>query len=101
MKYYESTFDEYINSVTKINIHDELETTIKSFPDNIYNFENLIIYGPAGTGKYSQCLQIIKKYNPPYDKSGYYIYFPKKPNDLTSIETIRFYILINNFYKDN
>lgn len=46
-------------------------------------------------------LQIIKKYNPPYDKSGYYIYFPKKPNDLTSIETIRFYILINNFYKDN
>ena len=71
MKYYESTFDEYINSITKINIHDELETTIKSFPDNIYNFENLIIYGPVGTGKYSQCLQIIKKYSPTnlkYDK---------------------------------
>jgi len=71
MKYYETTYDEYITSVINFNIHSDIQPIINSFPKNIYNFENLIIYGPPGTGKYSQSLQIIKKYSPSnlkYDK---------------------------------
>ena len=70
MKYYETSFDEYINSIDKFNIHNT-QPIIKTFPKHISNFENLIIYGPSGIGKYSQCLQIIKNYsysNLKYDK---------------------------------
>ena len=54
MKYYESSFDDYIQSVEKHNIHPELYQTFAKFPDNIYHIENSIIYGPSGIGKYSQ-----------------------------------------------
>ena len=30
---------------------------------NLQELSNLIIYGPSGTGKYSQCLNFIKKYS--------------------------------------
>ena len=71
MKYYESNFEEYTQSIEKYNIHPELEPIIQSLPENINHFQNLIIYGPSGTGKYSQALQIIQKYSPShlkYDK---------------------------------
>jgi hypothetical protein len=71
MKYYESSFDDYIQSVEKHNIHPELYQTFAKFPDNIYHIENSIIYGPSGIGKYSQALNILKKYSPSkmkYDK---------------------------------
>tara|TARA_B110000879_G_scaffold209728_1_gene298125 strand:- start:2205 stop:3296 length:1092 start_codon:yes stop_codon:yes gene_type:complete len=63
MKYYESSFDDYIQSVEKHNIHPELYQTIAKFPDNIYHMENSIIYGPSGIGKYSQALNILKRYS--------------------------------------
>jgi hypothetical protein len=63
MKYYETYFEEYINSVEKYNLHPELISIADSLPKNINKLENLIIYGPSGTGKYSQVLKIIKKYS--------------------------------------
>ena len=63
MKYYETTFVEYIQSVEKHNIHPELFQIISKFPKSIYNFENTIIYGPPGVGKYSQMLNMIKQYS--------------------------------------
>ena len=42
----------------------------KTMP-NINNMGNLILYGPSGSGKYSQSLRLIKKYSPSelkYDK---------------------------------
>jgi hypothetical protein len=71
MKYYESHYDEYINSVERYNIHPELIDTINHFPSKNSDLNNCIFYGPTGSGKYSQVLKIIKKYSPSelkYDK---------------------------------
>ena len=64
MKFYESHFDEYIKSVEKFNIHKELVPIFEKFPKNIHDFENLIVYGKPGIGKYSQILYLLKKYSP-------------------------------------
>jgi hypothetical protein len=63
MKYYESTFDDYISSVEKNNLHPELLEKYKGLPDKISKLDNLIIYGPSGVGKYSQVLYLLKKYS--------------------------------------
>uniref|UniRef100_A0A6C0DKU9 Uncharacterized protein n=1 Tax=viral metagenome TaxID=1070528 RepID=A0A6C0DKU9_9ZZZZ len=63
MKFYETSYEEYINSVEKYNLHKELIPICNSFPKMINKLENLIIYGPSGAGKYSQVLNIIKKYS--------------------------------------
>jgi hypothetical protein len=71
MKYYETHYDEYINSVEKYNIHPELIDMINHFPSKNSELNNCIFYGPIGSGKYSQVLKIIKKYSPSdlkYDK---------------------------------
>lgn len=61
MKYYETTFDEYVSSCEKNNLHEELNIQLS---DKIENVENLIFYGPSGIGKYTQVLKHIKKYSP-------------------------------------
>ena len=71
MKFYESHYEEYLYSVKKYNIHDEINTFIKQLPDKSDEMGNLIVYGPSGVGKYSQVLHILKKYsssNFKYDK---------------------------------
>jgi hypothetical protein len=71
MKYYETHFEEYVSSVENLNIHPELNKIIDKFPKNIDELENLIIYGPPGSGKYSQVLNLLRKYSPSelkYDK---------------------------------
>lgn len=71
MKYYESTFDEYIQSIKQVNLHPELDALYNNMPAYIDDIENLILYGAPGIGKYSQCLHILKKYSPSglkYDK---------------------------------
>jgi len=64
MKYYETTLDEYVTSVEKYNLHPELQPIFHSYPKRINQFENLIIYGPPGAGKYSQALHLLKRYSP-------------------------------------
>ena len=64
MKFCETHFDEYIKSVEKYNIHKELLPIYDKFPKSIHDFENLIIYGAPGIGKYSQILYLLKKYSP-------------------------------------
>jgi len=71
MKYYETHYEDYISSLERVNIHPELNTVLESFPRNVNQFENLIVYGPPGIGKYSQVLKLLKKYSPSdlkYDK---------------------------------
>lgn len=71
MKYYESHYEEYINSREKYNMHPELRETVNAFPQKVNQLENVIIYGPPGSGKYTQTLSIIKQYSPSdlkYDK---------------------------------
>ncbi len=64
MKFYETHFEEYIVENNRINLHPKLETIYEKFPSTLYEFKNLIFYGPSGTGKYSQMLKSIKKYSP-------------------------------------
>ena len=64
MKFYETTFEEYLHAHKELNIHPELNKITKMLPEDIYKFENTIIYGPPGIGKYTQILSILKKYSP-------------------------------------
>ena len=63
MKYYETSFDEYILSKKHYNIHEDCDHIIKSLPKNIKNMPHIILYGPCGSGKYTQSLSIIQKYS--------------------------------------
>jgi len=83
MKFLETHFEEYTNSVTKYNLHPKLEKYYEKLPNKIDDLCNLIFYGPNGVGKYSQALHVIKKYSPTelkyekkltivYDKKQYY-----------------------------
>lgn len=64
MKFYETNFEDYIYSVEKQNIHKELIPIIGQFPKQIEQFDNMIVYGPSGVGKYSQMLAFLKQYSP-------------------------------------
>ena len=71
MKYYETLFDDYIQSNQRYNIHPELSPIINKLPNKINDLDNIILHGPGGSGKYSQMLNIIYKYSPSklkYDK---------------------------------
>ena len=64
MKYYETHFEEYMVEVERENLHPKLEKIYNQFPKSIGNFKNVIFFGPAGVGKYSQMLKSIQKYSP-------------------------------------
>jgi hypothetical protein len=62
MKFYETTAEEYIGSKDIINLHPEWSPEL--FPKTLRTFANMIVYGPSGSGKYSQVLSILKQYSP-------------------------------------
>jgi hypothetical protein len=77
MKFYETHYEEYLKSVEEYDIHPEIGEkteigenkmigykTNSNNPTKINKFNNLILYGAQGIGKYSQALKIIKKYSP-------------------------------------
>lgn len=65
MKFLEFTFDDYLTTIENDGtLHPQLQKVFKAFPDTIDNFRNIIIYGPKGSGKYSQALYSICKYSP-------------------------------------
>lgn len=83
MKFLETTFEEYILSKDKVNLHPKLEKIFQSLPANINDLKNIILYGPPGVGKYTQGLRIVEKYSPSklkyekkliieYNKNTYY-----------------------------
>ena len=92
MKYYETSYDEYLTSYEKYNLHPELDTIKKVFPKNINDFKNIIVYGAPGVGKYTQVLSILHPYSPTklkYDKKIYITYekHEKKSKTTASIIT--------------
>ena len=71
MKYYETHYEDYINSIERYNLHPEMNKIYNRLPCRLSQFENMIIYGATGIGKYSQVLYLLKKYSPSelkYDK---------------------------------
>ena len=74
MKYYETSYDEYLSSYEKYNLHPELDQIKNAFPKNITDFKNIIVYGASGVGKYTQVLSILHPYSPTrlkYEKKIY------------------------------
>jgi ABC-type dipeptide/oligopeptide/nickel transport system ATPase component len=63
MKLIQNNFKDYINELNTYNIHKKHKKIIDNLPNNIKDFNNLIVYGPSGIGKYSQVLKIISKYS--------------------------------------
>jgi hypothetical protein len=68
MKFLETHYEDYVNSVSRYNLHPKLEKYVSRFPSSLNRFRNIIIYGTNGIGKYSQMLNIIKKYSPSHLK---------------------------------
>ena len=64
MKFLESAFEEYVNSSKKENLHLDIKKLFDKYPDNINNINNMIFYGPPGSGKYTQALSFLSKYSP-------------------------------------
>jgi len=56
-----------IDNIIKQSFSDYIKVaetdTVNRLPDSLENLPNLIIYGPSGTGKYTNSLNIIKKYS--------------------------------------
>jgi hypothetical protein len=68
MKFYETQYDEYITSLEKYNIHQvKAESTA---------FQNKIVYGPPGVGKYSQALHLLNTYHHLLEKTP--LHYEKK-----------------------
>jgi len=61
MKFYETTFEEYIQYVKRYNMHTDFPNQGE---ESILEFENKIVYGPPGIGKYSQVLYMLRKHSP-------------------------------------
>jgi hypothetical protein len=91
MKYYETSYDEYLSSYEKYNLHPELDYIKKELPKNINDFKNIIIYGAPGVGKYTQALSILCQYSPTklkYDKKIYITYEKQEKKSKTASSII-------------
>jgi hypothetical protein len=71
MKFYETHYEDYLQSLQHFNFHPELTHHFSKFPQQLSALSNLIFYGPPGVGKYTQLLNAIHRYSPSglsYDK---------------------------------
>jgi hypothetical protein len=66
MKYYETIFEEYLQSVQKCDFHPEITPLLQTIPAH----KDVIFYGPSGIGKYSQVLKYLQPLSP--SKLKYY-----------------------------
>ena len=57
-------FLEYINNYNNNNINKKYNDFFNSLDYSLNNITNLILYGPPGSGKYTNALKIIEKYSP-------------------------------------
>ena len=66
MSIYDVHFEQYLKAHDKKNLHPKLKNVVKSMPETIDKLNNLVLFGPPGVGKYTQALNIVRKYS----KSG-------------------------------
>lgn len=65
MKFFETHFDEYLQSALHQNLHPKLtKGYFARFPKKVPSLCNLILFGPVGVGKYTQMLVAIQRYSP-------------------------------------
>lgn len=71
MKFYDTHYEEYLQSEAAYPLHPKLAAVYCKFPEKLCDIKNLIFYGPKGVGKYTQMLKAISRYSPSglkYDK---------------------------------
>ena len=84
MKYYDTKFEDYLQSYNRFSLNNKLKDIYDKFPSDINDMQNLIFYGPEGVGKYTQSLAAISRYSPSnlnyekkictiHNKQNYYI----------------------------
>ena len=64
IKFKETTFAEYLQSNKNKDLHPQTTKTFSRLPDTLLNMPNMILYGPAGTGKYTQAMKLLERYSP-------------------------------------
>jgi len=62
MKLQNKKFEDYIDC--DISLQPNINKLYDSFPKNIIDLKNIIMYGSKSIGKYTQILNLIKKYSP-------------------------------------
>jgi hypothetical protein len=58
MKFYETHYEEYLNSIKKNNLHPELVPFVERLPEKSTQMGNLIVYGPTvweNIPRFSKC----------------------------------------------
>lgn len=63
MRFYETHYEDYLQSLQIFNLHPELIPCFQQMPQSLANLSNIIIYGPSGVGKYTQALKLINRYS--------------------------------------
>ena len=61
MKFYDTHYEEYLESAKKNNYHPKFASVISNLPKDCKNLRNIILYGPTGIGKYTQSLIISRE----------------------------------------
>lgn len=64
MKFHESHFEDYLASAERYSLHPSLDELYSEFPESLACIDNIIIYGPGGSGKYTQALRLLRRYSP-------------------------------------
>lgn len=64
MTYTMSHYVDYIQLEKKYALQPKLTPLYDQFPEDIHSLQNLIFYGPKGSGKYTQMLKSILRYSP-------------------------------------
>tara|TARA_B110001450_G_scaffold92748_2_gene87946 strand:- start:1741 stop:2715 length:975 start_codon:yes stop_codon:yes gene_type:complete len=63
MKILDLHFDEYIKKSENNSLHSKLVKLYDNLPKDIKLFKNMILYGSPGVGKYTQMLELVKRYS--------------------------------------
>ena len=69
-----NSFEDYLKNEESVKLRYQI-------PDRLSDLNNIIIYGPEGTGKYTKALKIIKNYSPSLLKYNKKIFISNNKND--------------------
>lgn len=65
MKLIDNNFDDYVNEKNKSKIlHPKIQSSLQKLSSDVKDLNNIIFYGPPGSGKYTQTLLFIQKFSP-------------------------------------
>ena len=104
MKFHETSFEDYLKSCEEYNFNEKNSSLISKMQTNFNDLSNMIIYGPPGSGKYTQCLNFIKKYSDTSLKYEKKMLLSTSKNDFfykipTMVINFIFFISLFNFYQ--